>query len=354
MALKLALSTRIKSTYSKTKRFISHNSSSSVSSSLSSSSDSTTESGFSYLTAESSTTLGTADMNDGLLSRLPLRIGTKSRKGMPLVHTPSVSKKSISSSSRRHSSASALSSSSVHRKTRSRGGHLSHSSSLSRARQNSLEQEDTHITQVDHDHSQHNPLKIVTDSEDVAEEVILLPIDPIDKSVPPCTTEELTPIIPATLDELRESISFEASINADDIGSNQDGALIQRRRALIVSTLSTTSGTATLATSVASHQLSLSLEDITAGSSIQQTGNSAGLYSSLQDEDFKDHVDPVFCKANQIDHFDRSLDLKKNDKLADQMALNILHNIAEEEADELSKFKKEIPVNFGKAGRDSQ
>jgi hypothetical protein len=40
------------------------------------------------------------------------------------------------------------------------------------------------------------------------------------------------------------------------------------------------------------------------------------------------------------------LDVRQNDLLADQMALNILQNINEESVDEISKLKEEIRMAF--------
>lgn len=57
-------------------------------------------------------------------------------------------------------------------------------------------------------------------------------------------------------------------------------------------------------------------------------------------------MDPIFIKAHQIDHLDKSLDVEQNDLLAEQMALNILHNISEEAVDELSKLKEEISLKI--------
>lgn len=61
-------------------------------------------------------------------------------------------------------------------------------------------------------------------------------------------------------------------------------------------------------------------------------------------EIIQDDVDSIFTKSNQIDHLDKDLDTRKNDLLADQMALNILQNIDEEDVDELSKLKEEISM----------
>ncbi|QPG73601.1 hypothetical protein FOA43_000913 [Brettanomyces nanus] len=222
------------------------------------------------------------------------------------------------------------------------------------------------------------------------EDLVLLPIDPVDKSIPPCSSEELTPIIPLTLEELQESLSMDLTsplltrgeffTTVDTLPHNNQRSPISRKRPLIISTLSTTSTTATLATatSVNADGFDLFSDDTTCsgGYSVSSNGvhtpssisnvnitnnsinnnhspgttNSIGLYSILKEEEYKDHVDPLFFKANQIDHFDRHLDRKNNDKLADQMALNILHNIAEEEADELTKLREEIPVHFSAGG----
>lgn len=178
---------------------------------------------------------------------------------------------------------------------------------------------------------------------------ILLPIDPEDKAAPPCTAEDLTPIIPMTAQELQESLCLppDSSLIQNDeliFANGSTTTTTNHRRPLIVSNLSSISTAATFAPSTdtgddESRISGYSLDHC----SKKRTHSNAGLYATLSDERYKDHIDPVFLKSNQIDHFDKHLDRQKNDKLADQMALNILNNISEEEeTDELARFKAEI------------
>ncbi len=190
-------------------------------------------------------------------------------------------------------------------------------------------------------------------------EVILLPIDPEDKVAPPCTPDQLTPIIPMTVEQLNNKFptnvgspvmtSDELFVSHDNISTADDGTVQQqRKRPLIISSLSSTSNTATFV-SGSSSVLGNSLSQSTSSDSVKEceTANSrAGLYATLDDEQYKDHIDPLFLKANQIDHFDKFLDKKKNDKLADQMGWNILHNISEGNVDELSMLNKDVPDKF--------
>lgn len=167
------------------------------------------------------------------------------------------------------------------------------------------------------------------------EEVILLPVDPVDKSKPPCTTEQLTPILPLSLDS--------SYINGNgnsyfDINPND-------KPPLIVSNLSSSTST-TLNSSF--------LEPTTRGTPTSSTTSPIRITLSASNfkpeevplELFQPDVNPIFAKSYQIDHLDKELDLKKKDRLADQMALNILQHISEENVDELSKLKEEISMKF--------
>lgn len=123
---------------------------------------------------------------------------------------------------------------------------------------------------------------------------LLLPTDPIDKSIPPFTPDQLTPIL--------LSSSLDNSFDKPSISHIN----------------SSTSCTAT-------------------ESSTNTTDFSSSPILIVQA-----HANPLFTKAHQIDHLDKNLDIRKNDQLADQMALNILHDISEENIDELSKLRDEI------------
>lgn len=166
--------------------------------------------------------------------------------------------------------------------------------------------------------------------------ILLLPIDPVDKSMPPFTSEQLTPIVPQNTNTERST---------------------DRVPLLMSSNLSSTTSTT----------LSSSYENSTARSTLL---NASSLYGSPINPSFSNtsnnknsthysypesynlhqmiqhDVNSIFTKFNQIDHFDKDMDIRKNDRLADQMALNILQNISEENVDELSKLKEEISMKF--------
>lgn len=190
-------------------------------------------------------------------------------------------------------------------------------------------------------------------------EVILLPIDPEDKVAPPCTPDQLTPIIPMTMEQLKNKLPVSLSspvMTSEELFSNHSNATAedgtaqqQKKRPLIISSLSSTSNTATFVSS-SSSVLGSSLQQSSSSNSLRGSvggsSHGAGLYATLDDEQYKDHIDPLFLKTNQIDHFDKFLDRKKNDKLADQMGWNILHNISEEDVDELSMLDKGVSDKF--------
>lgn len=142
---------------------------------------------------------------------------------------------------------------------------------------------------------------------------ILLPTDPVDKSIPPFTPDQLTPILlSSSLDNSFEKPSI-SHLNSSS------------------SYTATESSTNTTLPSSSPIGLSsvLSKNDNILSNQIVQT-----------------HANPLFTKAHQIDHLDKNLDIRKNDQLADQMALNILQNISEESIDELSKLRDEIKMVF--------
>lgn len=182
------------------------------------------------------------------------------------------------------------------------------------------------------------------------DEVILLPIDPVDKSIPPCTTEQLTPILPINLDSSNNinngyfNLDYNNNINDKSNPINIDYI---EKPPLIVSNLSSNT-TTTINTSSTENtkrtSISINGSPIRISfSNIQKnyTTTDYNLHEIIQHD-----ANSIFTKSNQIDHLDKALDIKKNDQLADQMALNILQNITEENVDELSKLKEEISMKF--------
>ncbi|GMG22789.1 unnamed protein product [Ambrosiozyma monospora] len=213
-------------------------------------------------------------------------------------------------------------------------------------------------------------------------EVILLPLNPIDETIPPCTTEELTPILPIAYKDMEMNMPSPLSspkklIHVDQQSQQQQppSAFFQQPFPMNTMSSSTTTATffstgagttSTAATSLKSptveqknvfdvglvkttsntsaavfsgsstRQHSLSFSSISCFNGVTTTRPSASSISVSETES-------VFTRANQIDHFDKNTDVVENDKLADQMALNILDHISEEHTvDELAKFKEEI------------
>lgn len=161
-------------------------------------------------------------------------------------------------------------------------------------------------------------------------DIILLPTNPTDQSLPPCTTEELTPIIPTEQDR-------NALINSNYF----DFKNLERPSNMLNSNWS--SSTTNSCTINSSYENSIRYTSTTPSSSPLKHTNSIKSDNILFHEIVQsDCVNPIFTKSNQIDHLDKDLDIKKNDLLADQMALNILRNISEENVDELSKLREEI------------
>lgn len=337
MVLKRSISSKFKDTLTKTKNLISHQQSDSTSSQSSG----------------SATSVGGS--NESSITSLPSLDKSKTFEdtdypfGVP-VHR--------GSGSRRQSSVSLRSSISIRRPSRSRSGTTSAGTATGSGSglliSSAMKKDSTSL-------DQHTPPVGPRPEQDSLEDPLLLPT--VDKSVPPCTTEELTPIIPMTFEELRRSLPHDKPV--DDtcyINHSTPGSPIStRKRPLIISTLSTSSAAVTLSSDGTPGNVTYGsdhyFEDVNSSpnssvpsphfnmgcfqSTNTNSNNNNNLYSALERQDFKDHIDPVFLKANQIDHYDNALDCKTNDKLADQMALNILQNI-EEECDELAKFREEI------------
>ncbi|GMF03433.1 unnamed protein product [Ambrosiozyma monospora] len=112
---------------------------------------------------------------------------------------------------------------------------------------------------------------------------------------------------------------------------------VEQKNIFDVGLVKTTSNTsAAIFSGSSTRQHSLSFSSISCFNGVTTTRPSASSISVSETES-------VFTRANQIDHFDKNTDLVENDKLADQMALNILDHISEEHTvDELAKFKEEI------------
>jgi hypothetical protein len=200
---------------------------------------------------------------------------------------------------------------------------------------NSCNNNTNQINYDDDDNNNNNNFDYIDNSSAFSfeknDKVILLPKDPIDKSIPPCTTEQLTPIVPVDLVDLN-------MINSSYFDVNN----FEKPNLLHSNFSSTTSST-----------MNSFMDNSIRGTSSSLNSSPIKLSSMLKNEDFssvqefvQSDVNPIFTKANQIDHLDKDLDVKKNDLLADQMALNILQNISEENVDELSKLKEEISMKF--------
>ncbi|GMM28219.1 hypothetical protein DAMA08_009350 [Martiniozyma asiatica (nom. inval.)] len=204
----------------------------------------------------------------------------------------------------------------------------------------------------------------------VNEEVILLPMDPIDKSLPPCTTEQLTPIIPMNFELLQNKLdSSPRSILANESNLSND------KKPLILHSISTNTNSTMMSLAESGHSITtpgsignFNIFDSTSGFSTSYTKDSISgniesspvkvesnpepqaqiITQNISNDNnpiFNSEVNPIFIKANQIDHL-QSLDVEKTDRLADKMALNILQNISEENVDELSKLKDEIAIQL--------
>lgn len=225
------------------------------------------------------------------------------------------------------------------------GGNDSNSSNTNNnntSTDNTNNNQKTENNYIDDDgYSDRSDVNSIQNSHNSPSKVILLPIDPIDKSIPPCTTEQLTPIIPISFDSFTPDSKLLTPITPSityDIINNNGNTLNKQLPPLIISNIS--ASTSFTLNSV-NTPLTLNSSPMYFSSSDNQ------LNSTVNDiEVIQNSVNPIFTKANQIDHLDKDLDIKQNDKLADQMALNILHNITEENVDELSKFKEEISMKF--------
>lgn len=190
-----------------------------------------------------------------------------------------------------------------------------------------------------HDAVKDNSSQSSYHKNDEEDEILLLPIDPVDKSKPPCTTEQLTPILPLSLNS--SFVNGGASGNGSsyfDINPND-------KPPLIVSNLSSATST-TLGSSFAESNVRGTPTSSTA-SPIRITLSASNFKpEEIPLELIQPDVNPIFAKSYQIDHLAKELDPKKKDRLADQMALNILQHITEENVDELSKLKEEISMKF--------
>ncbi|KAG7859624.1 hypothetical protein KL939_002524 [Ogataea angusta] len=175
---------------------------------------------------------------------------------------------------------------------------------------------------------QNLPSRIQTESNSqrssVSKDVVLLPYDPEDQNSLPCSTEQLTPIMPRSSSELLLFPLQSSPVRHSCQRSvNQNMGSFNSANTPTVSILSPT----------------IDLFD----SAISKTESNCSL--PLTEPPPSPHINndkSIFAKANQIDHFDKTLDMTENDKLAEQMALNILDKISEEQVDELALLKDEV------------
>ena len=172
-------------------------------------------------------------------------------------------------------------------------------------------------------------------------EVFLLPKSPVDSSIPPCTEEELTPIVPTQRDDSGNAIG---SFNYFDLPVKSSNTSSGTPNTTMVSGSIPNLGfnSRCLSTTTTSTPLSFPVQ------MQDSTSISLGSISNpiTHPEVVQIDVHPIFTRSNQIDHLNKSLDVRQNDLLADQMALNILQNINEESVDEISKLKEEIRMAF--------
>lgn len=163
-------------------------------------------------------------------------------------------------------------------------------------------------TSMDSDIEIINP-NINTDSILSDHQTVLLPTDPIDKSIPPFASDRVS----TSIDRSYEKPSFQHLNSGSSYSVTHSTSLDES---------STTTSTSTSPVKLFKHDF------------FTQSTN--------HDVLVQNKVNPIFTKSNQIDHLDKHLDVGKNDLLADQMALNILHDISEEGGDELARFRAEI------------
>ncbi|ODV87191.1 hypothetical protein CANARDRAFT_21158 [[Candida] arabinofermentans NRRL YB-2248] len=237
-------------------------------------------------------------------------------------------------------------------------------------------------------------------------EMVLLPTNPADENIPPCTTEELTPIIPITFSDLQQTMIMNnsgsndigaipsASVAVSPITSSTPTPISTLKKAPVLISIDSTATSNTTASNTLFSTISArspSLETNTFEDVIVKTMSNNSLLNSpiesikhgplshigasttpaSQKSQSSSHLlqlqqlqqlqqlpvleqdkavptsNNIFAKAHQIDHLDKKLDIEENDKLADQMALNILDKINEEQQiDELTRFKQEISSSF--------
>ncbi|KAG7869230.1 hypothetical protein KL918_000775 [Ogataea parapolymorpha] len=181
-------------------------------------------------------------------------------------------------------------------------------------------------TKLKSDQSSPSRIQPPSDSQrsSVSKEVVLLPYDPEDQNSLPCSTEQLTPIMPRSSSELLLFPLQSSPIKTSGQRPvNQNMGSFNSTNTPTVSMLSPT----------------IDLFD----SAISKTETNYSL--PITEPPPSPHINndkSIFAKANQIDHFDKTLDMTENDKLAEQMALNILDKISEEQVDELALLKDEV------------
>ncbi|KAG7800845.1 hypothetical protein KL929_000384 [Ogataea haglerorum] len=184
----------------------------------------------------------------------------------------------------------------------------------------------TFATKLNSDQNSPSRIQTVSDPQrsPVSKDVVLLPYDPEDQNSLPCSTEQLTPIMPRSSSELLlfplQSSPLKPSGQRP---ADQNMETLNSANTATVSMLSPT----------------IDLFD----SAISKTESNCSL--PITEPSPSPHINndkSIFAKANQIDHFDKTLDMTENDKLAEQMALNILDKISEEQVDELALLKDEV------------
>jgi hypothetical protein len=169
----------------------------------------------------------------------------------------------------------------------------------------------------------------------------------VDSSIPPCTEEELTPIVPTQRDDSGNAIG---SFNYFDLSVKSSNTPTGTPNTTMVSgsipNLGFNSRCLSATTTSTPLSFPVQMQDSTSTSLGSISNPITHTHPITHPEVVQIDVHPIFTRSNQIDHLNKSLDVRQNDLLADQMALNILQNINEESVDEISKLKEEIRMAF--------
>ncbi|KAH3666152.1 hypothetical protein OGAPHI_004341 [Ogataea philodendri] len=157
-------------------------------------------------------------------------------------------------------------------------------------------------------------------------EVVLLPSNPGNENAFPCSPEQLTPILPRSSSELLLSPFSVSPMKVNN----------QRSLSINVSTINSNNNQTVSMMSPSFDIFDTAISKTETATSLPSTEPPPSPQAGVNDQS-------IFAKANQIDHFDKSLNMVDNDKLAEQMALHILDKISEEHSvDELSRLKDEV------------